>query len=117
MSRTRATPARRTSDFFPPCTCPTAVGAVGGCAGQWRRFALDPNATQVPLLYSHGGGARAAFNWAVARVKANWEQREAEASYGLGEEEVTPWRGWSLPALRKAYNAATHSDPRFALGF
>ncbi|MGV9709023.1 IS607 family element RNA-guided endonuclease TnpB, partial [Streptomyces sp. NPDC003483] len=85
-----------------------------GCVLAAYKFALDPNATQVPLLCSHGGGARAAFNWAVARVKANWEQREAEASYGLGEEELTPWQGWSLPALRKAFNAAKHDDPRFA---
>ncbi|MFE5141911.1 IS607 family element RNA-guided endonuclease TnpB [Streptomyces fagopyri] len=85
-----------------------------GCVLAAYKFALDPNATQVPLLHSHGGGARAAFNWAVARVKANWAQREAEATYGLSEEELTPWQSWSLPALRKAFNSVKHDDSRFA---
>ncbi|MGW0933925.1 IS607 family element RNA-guided endonuclease TnpB [Streptomyces sp. NPDC002666] len=78
------------------------------------RLALDPNATVVARLHSHAGAARAAYNWAVAHVTAVWGQRTAEASYGIPEDELTPWRSWSLPALRKAFNEAKRSDPRFA---
>ncbi|RZU72950.1 putative transposase [Micromonospora kangleipakensis] len=34
------------------------------------------------------------------------EQRAAERSYGLAEADLTPMVGWSLPALRKAWNVA-----------
>ena len=85
-----------------------------GCVVQAYRFALDPNAVQEAALRSHCGAARAAYNWAVAWVEASWWQRRAEESYGIPEEELTGWRPWSLPALRKAFNAAKHTDPRFA---
>jgi putative transposase len=81
---------------------------------QAYRFALDPNAAQLHLLHSHAGAARAAYNWAVARVSGNWRQRAAEETYGLAGEELTPWQGWSLPALRKSFNAVKVHDPRFA---
>ncbi|MFF8535466.1 IS607 family element RNA-guided endonuclease TnpB [Streptomyces sp. SAS_267] len=58
--------------------------------------------------------ARAAYNWAVGWVSASWWQRRAEETYGIPESELTDWRPWSLPALRKAFNAAKHTDPRFA---
>ncbi|MGW0765181.1 helix-turn-helix domain-containing protein [Streptomyces sp. NPDC002676] len=85
-----------------------------GFVVQAYRFALDPNAGQVRALGSHCGAVRAAYNWAVSWVTASWWQRRAEASYGIGEEDLTAWRPWSLPALRKAFNEAKHSDPRFA---
>jgi putative transposase len=50
----------------------------------------------------------------VGWVEASWWQRHAEAFYGIGEAELTGWRPWSLPALRKAFNEAEHTDPRFA---
>lgn len=65
-------------------------------------------------LHSHAGAARAAYNWAVAHATAVWWQRRAEQSYGIPEEELTPWRSWSLPALRKAFNEGKRTDPRFA---
>jgi putative transposase len=85
-----------------------------GWVVQTYRFALDRNASQLPLLHSHAGAARAAYNWAVARVGGNWEQRAAEESYGLAGDELTPWQGWSLPALRKSFNAVKVHGPRFA---
>lgn len=78
------------------------------------RFALDPNASQQAALRSHCGAARAAYNWAVAWVTASWWQRRAEETYGVPEESLTQWRPWSLPALRKAFNEAKHTDLRFA---
>jgi putative transposase len=85
-----------------------------GFVVQAYRFALDPNATQEHALRSHCGAARAAYNWAVGWVTASWWQRRAEESYGIGEAGLTQWRPWSLPALRKAFNEAKHTDPRFA---
>jgi len=85
-----------------------------GLVVQAYRFALDPNAAQERALRSHCGAARAAYNWAIAWVEASWWQRKAEATYGIPEERLTEWRPWSLPALRKAFNAAKHTDPRFA---
>jgi putative transposase len=79
-----------------------------------HRLALDPNATTMSRLHSHAGAARAAYNWAVAHVTATWWQRKAEQSYNIPEDELTPWRSWSLPSLRKAFNEAKRTDPRFA---
>jgi putative transposase len=85
-----------------------------GCVVQAYRFALDPNAGQEYALRSHCGGARAAYNWAVGWVGASWWQRKAEATYGIPDEELTQWRPWSLPALRKVFNEVKKTDPRFA---
>ncbi len=85
-----------------------------GFVVQAFRFALDPSATQDTALRSHCGAARAAYNWAVSWVEASWWQRKAEATYGTSEAELTEWRPWSLPSLRKAFNEAKHTDPRFA---
>lgn len=85
-----------------------------GFVVQAFRFALDPNASQEHALRSHCGAARAAYNWAVGWVEASWWQRRAEESYGVAEEQLTQWRPWSLPALRKAFNEGKHTDPRFA---
>ncbi|MFG2296666.1 IS607 family element RNA-guided endonuclease TnpB [Streptomyces sp. NPDC048603] len=85
-----------------------------GFVVQAYRFALDPNAGQEAALRSHCGAARAAYNWAVGWVTASWCQRRAEETYGIGEDGLTPWRPWSLPSLRKAFNEAKHTDPRFA---
>ncbi|MFF3873737.1 IS607 family element RNA-guided endonuclease TnpB [Streptomyces sp. NPDC001978] len=85
-----------------------------GFVVQAYRFALDPNAAQEAALRSHCGAARAAYNWAVGWVTASWWQRRAEESYGVPEAELTKWRPWSLPALRKAFNEAKRVDPRFA---
>ncbi|MER5604198.1 helix-turn-helix domain-containing protein, partial [Streptomyces sp. NPDC002265] len=85
-----------------------------GFVVQAFRFALDPNASQEAALRSHCGAARAAYNWAVGWVSASWWQRRAEATYGIGEQHLTQWRPWSLPSLRKAFNAAKYADPRFA---
>ncbi|MFF2407626.1 IS607 family element RNA-guided endonuclease TnpB [Streptomyces sp. NPDC058092] len=78
------------------------------------KLALDPNATAGRHLHSHAGAARAAYNWAVEYVTAAWWQRGAEQSYGIPEDELTPWRSWSLPSLRKAFNEDKRTNPRFA---
>lgn len=69
-----------------------------GWVAQAYRFALDPTSSQVRALASHAGAARFAHNHMLALVKATLEQRAAERSYGLAEDQLTPSRGWSLPA-------------------
>ena len=70
------------------------------------RFALDPTPTQVRDLRSHCGAARVAFNWGLAHVKAVMGQREAETTYGISGEDLTPSISWSLYSLRKDWNTA-----------
>ncbi|WP_371581324.1 IS607 family element RNA-guided endonuclease TnpB [Streptomyces sp. NBC_01314] len=85
-----------------------------GFVVQAFRYALDPNAAQERALRSHCGAARAAYNWAVGWVTASWWQRKAEETYGVAESELTQWRRWSLPSLRKAFNEAKRTDPRLS---
>jgi transposase len=73
---------------------------------QAYRFALDPTPAQDRLLRSHCRAARVAFNWGLAHVKAVIGQREAEATYGIRHEGLTPLVSWSLYSLRKDWNAA-----------
>ncbi|WP_327106609.1 IS607 family element RNA-guided endonuclease TnpB [Nonomuraea glycinis] len=71
---------------------------------QAYRFALDPTARQVAVLASHCGAVRVAFNWGLAQVKANLAQREAERSYGIPGDRLTPGLSWSMYSLRKGWN-------------
>ena len=72
---------------------------------QAYRFALDPTPAQVSMLESHCGAARFVFNHMLGVVKANLDQRSAERSYGVAEQDLTPAQGWSLAQLRKTWNA------------
>ena len=54
------------------------------------KFALDPNSAQRSILASHAGSARLAFDHHIGRVKSNLSQREAERSYDVPEEALTP---------------------------
>jgi putative transposase len=73
---------------------------------QGYRFALDPTPAQDRTLRSHCGGARFAFNWGLSRVRANLGQREAEKSYGITGDDLTPALSWSAYSLRRDWNAA-----------
>lgn len=75
-----------------------------GWTAQAYRYALDPTPTQLRELASHAGAARFAHNHMLALVKAVMDQRAAERSYGIAEDQLTSVVGWSLPALRKAWN-------------
>jgi len=75
---------------------------------QAYRFALDPSVAQEAALRSHCGAQRFAFNWGLARVKANLGQREAERGYGVPEELLTPAVSWSAWRLRKDFNVVKH---------
>ncbi|WP_436502122.1 helix-turn-helix domain-containing protein [Actinokineospora sp. HUAS TT18] len=47
---------------------------------QAYRFALDPTPAQESGMRSHCGGQRHAFNWGLALIRANLDQRRAERS-------------------------------------
>jgi putative transposase len=81
-----------------------------GWVVQAYRYALDPSPRQERALASHAGAARVAYNWAVTWVLATWAQRKAEESYGVPEDERTPWRGWSLPAALKQEPGIPHGS-------
>lgn len=68
---------------------------------QAYRFALDPTPAQARALASHVGAARFAFNRMLAEVKADIER------YHAGEPTLL--EGWSLPALRRHWNARKHT--------
>jgi len=72
---------------------------------QAYRFALDPTARQARALSSHCGAARTAFNEGLARVRRCLDQRAAERSYGVPEDQLTEVP-WTLPALRRWWNQA-----------
>ncbi|MFE2998086.1 RNA-guided endonuclease TnpB family protein [Nocardia sp. NPDC059246] len=69
-------------------------------------FVLDPTPGQIEAMQSHCGAVRVAYNWCLAQVRANWDQRKAEESYGIPEHDRTPWIETSAYSLRKAWNAA-----------
>jgi IS605 OrfB family transposase len=47
-----------------------------------------------------------AFNWGLARVKANLDERAAQRDAGVADADLTPVVGWSLYSLRKDWNQA-----------
>lgn len=73
---------------------------------QAYRFALDLTPSQERAVLAHAGAARVAHNWALARVKAVIDQRAAERTYDVPDEQLTPVLSWSLAGLRKAWNTA-----------
>jgi IS605 OrfB family transposase len=72
---------------------------------QAYRFALDLTAGQERNVLAHAGAARFAYNWALTRAKAVMDQRAAERTYGVQDEDLTPTQSWSLAGLRLSWNA------------
>jgi len=66
---------------------------------QAYRFALDLTRTQERKLASHAGAARFAYNFGLALVKGSLDR------LGAGADVEVPW---TLPALRRGWNAAEH---------
>ena len=71
---------------------------------QGYRFAMSPTPAQEERLLSHCGASRFAFNTMLAAVKANLDQRTAERSYGIAEDDLTASLGWSAFSLQKEWN-------------
>ncbi len=68
------------------------------------RYALAPSRLQEDQLRSHCGAQRFAYNWGLAQVKANLEQRSAESTYGICGKDLTPALNWSAYAMRRIWN-------------
>lgn len=66
--------------------------------------ALDPTPVQEVALRSHCGGQRYAYNWGLARIKANLGQRAAEQTYDMSIDQLTPSLSWSAYSMRKDWN-------------
>ncbi|MFE3051725.1 IS607 family element RNA-guided endonuclease TnpB [Nocardia sp. NPDC059239] len=88
-----------------PESAAASSGGMPRATVQAYRFALEPTFDQEDALRSHCGAARFAYNWALRKVLANWDQRIAEVSYGIPADELTPWINLSAYSLRKAWNA------------
>ncbi|MGH3928369.1 MAG: helix-turn-helix domain-containing protein, partial [Pseudonocardiaceae bacterium] len=69
-------------------------------------FALDPTGAQAEMFRSHCGAQRYAYNFGLALVRANLDQRAAERSYGVTGDQLTPPVSWSAYGLRKIWNEA-----------
>jgi putative transposase len=105
-------------------------GTIRGVSHGALRVRLDVTDVQAEMLLRAAGARRKAWNWAVAKIKANADQWHAEATYDiartdriqplsyftLGKQwtaerpEVAPWAGehstWTFRyALRDAANA------------
>ena len=80
-----------------------------GWTAQAYQFALDPTPSQIVVLLSHAGGARFAFNTMLAAVRANLDQRGAERSYGIADDDLTPAMSWSFRSLRNEWNRRKHN--------
>jgi len=83
------------------------------------RFELDPTNAARSALASHCGASRYAFNWGLHLVEDQLEAtrtlRVLAVRQGASLEEATRWARqltgpvpWSLPALRRAWNATKH---------
>lgn len=71
-------------------------------------YALDPTDAQAQGFRSHCGAQRYAYNFGLALVKANLDQRAAERSYGITGDQLTSAVSWSAYSLRRAWNEAKH---------
>jgi len=89
---------------IPTLTAATAPDGAGSFQRAYK-IALDPTPTQTRALLSHCGGARVAFNTMLAAVRANLDQRSAERSYGIADEDLTPSMSWSKISLRNEWVA------------
>ncbi|MDT5027781.1 MAG: putative transposase [Micromonosporaceae bacterium] len=72
---------------------------------QGYRVELAPTVEQRSKLGQHAGLSRVVENFCLALVKAALDQRDAERSYGIADDQLTPVP-WSAPALEKAWRTA-----------
>ncbi len=58
-------------------------------------YALDPTDAQAQEFQPHCGAQRYAYNVGLTLVKTNLDQRAAERSYGIPDDQLTPAVSWS----------------------
>jgi hypothetical protein len=72
----------------------------GWVARGWR-FEVEPTTPhQRSAIAQHFGARRFAYNWALARVKANLDARAADPT--------VPALAWNIPTIRRDWNQAKH---------
>jgi putative transposase len=64
------------------------------------QYSLGPTPAQEQAFSSHVGAVRYAYNWALARVQKNWEERN--------KNPETPYIDSSMIGLRKVWNQEKH---------
>ena len=69
-------------------------------------FALDPTDAQAEAFRSHCGAQRYAYNFGLELIRANLDQRAAERTYDIGEDQLIPLVSFSAYSLRRAWNEA-----------
>ncbi|WP_229691358.1 helix-turn-helix domain-containing protein, partial [Sphaerisporangium melleum] len=69
---------------------------------QGYRVELAPTLEQRARLGRHAGLSRVVENFCLEKVKAAFEQREAEKTYGIAGKDLTPVP-WSAPALERMW--------------
>ena len=69
---------------------------------QGFRVELDPTEEHLARLAQHAGLSRVVENFCLELIKAALDQRDAECSYGVPGELLTPVP-WSAPDLEAAW--------------
>lgn len=64
------------------------------------QYALDPTHIQEQAFSSHAGAVRYAYNWALARIEKNWDERK--------QNPEIPYINSSMIGLRKVWNQEKH---------
>lgn len=83
---------------------------------QGLRFELAPDEEQATRMARHCGLSRVVENFCLETVQKKKAQQEAEKTYAIPKEELTPVP-WSAPALEKEWRAAHPQHyPWFAEG-
>lgn len=92
------------------------VPVASGWVAQAYRFALDPTPRQERALWSHAGGRRFAYNWALHDVAAKMAEAaliEQRLVCDGASEEDAHWAAyrtvgivWSMAGLRQQWNQA-----------
>jgi putative transposase len=72
---------------------------------QGYRIELDPTPEHRGRLAQHAGLSRVVENFCLDLVKAALDQRAAEETYGIPDEQLTPVP-WSAPAMERAWRLA-----------
>lgn len=65
---------------------------------------LDVTPSQDRLLQSYCGARRFAYNWAIAVVRDNLEQRRCEHAAGVSDDKLTPAVSWAAYSLGRLFN-------------
>ena len=87
-----------------PVSSPPSATSTGSV-----RLRLNPTNAQAAVLVRAAGARRFAFNWDLAQIKANQDQRAGEATYDIPRMDRT--RPFSYFDLVRRWHAVKHAAP------